>query len=169
MSDRQDKKEQFEKPEKKNPVVWIVVVLVAVAAAAGAWLTLGGGDSAFAQVDATDGKVRIPVKQVDDGKAHFFTFREDGTDINFFLVKSDDGVIRAAFDTCDVCYKEKKGYRKEGNLMVCNNCEQTFPTERINVVKGGCNPAPLVRVVGSDHVLIAASDLKKGAWYFQGK
>ncbi|HKL48433.1 MAG TPA: DUF2318 domain-containing protein [Desulfuromonadales bacterium] len=169
MSDRQEKKEQFEKSEKKSPLVWFVVALVAVIAAGGGWLTLGGSDSAFARVDAKEGKVRIPVSQVDDGKAHFFTFRDGDADINFFLVESGDGVIRAAFDTCDVCYKEKKGYRQEGNLMICNNCEQSFPTERINVVKGGCNPAPLVRMVGSDQVLIAAADLKKGAWYFRGE
>ncbi len=168
MSDRQDKKAQFEKTEKKGPVIWVVVAVVAVALAAGAWLGLGGSGSAFARVEAQEGKVRIPVSRVDDGKAHFFTYRHGDADINFFLVKSRDGVIRAAFDTCDVCYKEKKGYRQEGNVMVCNNCEQTFPTERINVVKGGCNPAPLVRVVGSGNVLIAAADLKKGAWYFQG-
>lgn len=169
MSERQDKKEQFENTDKKTPLVWIVVALTVVAVSVGVWWPLSGSDSAFARVEAKEGKVRIPVSQVDDGKAHFFTFRDDDADINFFLVESGDGVIRAAFDTCDVCYKEKKGYRQEGNLMICNNCEQSFPTERINVVKGGCNPAPLVRMVGSDHVLIAATDLKKGAWYFRGE
>lgn len=170
MSDRQDKKDQFQQSKKKSPLVWVVVALVvASAAAAGAWLSLGGSASAFARVEAQNGKVQIPVSRVDDGKAHFFTYRDGGTDINFFLIKSRDGVIRAAFDACDVCYKDKRGYRQEGNVMVCNNCEQTFPTERINVVKGGCNPAPLVRLVGSDHIMIAAADLKKGAWYFPGK
>jgi uncharacterized membrane protein len=51
--------------------------------------------------------------------------------------------------------------------MVCNNCDQRFRTDRINEVKGGCNPAPLERTVAGDRVVIAEADIAKGAWYFQ--
>ncbi len=84
------------------------------------------------------------------------------------MVKSHDGVIRSAFDTCDVCYKALKGYRQEGNEMVCNNCDMRFKTDKINVVKGGCNPAPLQRQKAGDKIVIAAADIEKGGWYFKG-
>ena len=38
--------------------------------------------------------------------------------------------------------------------MVCLNCDQRFPTDKVNVVKGGCNPAPLKR---SQHVITSYS------------
>jgi uncharacterized membrane protein len=75
-------------------------------------------------------------------------------------------VIRSAFDTCDVCYKARKGYRQEGNDMVCNNCDQRFRTDKINEIKGGCNPAPLQRQLIGETLVLSTSDIEKGAWYF---
>lgn len=117
-------------------------------------------------VKAENGIVRIPISKVNDGKAHFFTYKYDGKNINFFVLKSSDGVIRAAFDACDICYKERKGYRQEGDYMVCNNCRQKFPSIRINDVKGGCNPAPLNREVSGKYILLKVQDIKKGNFYF---
>lgn len=117
----------------------------------------------FPTVTAENGLVRVPVAQVSDGKAHFFTFGN----IDFFVLKSSDGVLRAAFDTCDVCFKERKGYRQEGDLMVCNNCDQKFPSVLVNERRGGCNPAPLERTVEGDVLVFRAEDLQSGARYFQ--
>jgi uncharacterized membrane protein len=75
--------------------------------------------------------------------------------------------MRAAFDACDVCYREKKGYRQEGMFMVCNNCDQRFRTDLVNEVKGGCNPAPLERRVEGNEIVIRTADIAKGGWYFQ--
>jgi uncharacterized membrane protein len=112
--------------------------------------------------------VTIPVSQFANGKAHFFSYTQGEVSIDFFAVKSGDGVLRAAFDACDVCYRDKKGYRQEGDEMVCINCGQRFSTDRINEVKGGCNPAPLTRVVAGDYLVIHESDLRLGARYFEG-
>ena len=75
-------------------------------------------------------------------------------------------MIRAAFNACDVCYLDKKGYRQEGDDMVCNNCGQRFPSELINEVRGGCNPSPLVRTIEGDEVVIRVDDILSGARYF---
>ena len=50
--------------------------------------------------------------------------------------------------------------------MVCNKCGRHFESIRINVEKGGCNPAPLNRRVENDMVLIEVSEILKGARYF---
>ena len=69
---------------------------------------------------ATDGKLAIPLKAVSDGKAHHYLVKAgDGTMVTFFVLKSGDGVIRAAIDACDVCYKAGKGYYQQGDNMVC--------------------------------------------------
>ncbi|MDP2167292.1 MAG: Fe-S-containing protein, partial [Thermodesulfovibrionales bacterium] len=61
---------------------------------------------------------------------------------------------------------EKKGYRQEGDIMVCNNCGQAFPSTQINVIKGGCNPAPIERHVEGDYLIMRASDIEVGRMYF---
>jgi uncharacterized membrane protein len=122
----------------------------------------GGG---FKTVTAEAGMVRIPLSDVNDGQAHFFTY-EGRKPVNFFVLRSSDGVIRTAFDACDVCFKEKKGYRQEGDLMVCNNCGQKFPSVKINVMRGGCNPAPLNRAVQGETLVLRASDIESGVFYF---
>ncbi len=113
-----------------------------------------------------NGVAAIPVDQVNDGKAHYFKYMADGKEIRFFLIKSKDGVIRAAFDACDVCYRSRKGYSQSGDYMVCNNCGMRFHSTRINVVKGGCNPSPLRRVKKDGQMLITKQDILSGARYF---
>jgi hypothetical protein len=111
--------------------------------------------------------VTFAISEYQDGKAKYYSYKgPGGKTIKFFVIKSSDGVIRAAFDACDVCYQSKKGYRKEGDFMVCNNCGQRFTSVRINEVRGGCNPAPLERKVEGDNLVIAVADILTGARYF---
>ena len=117
-------------------------------------------------VTAQDGIIQLPVADFTDNKAHFYTYQDAGKVIPFFVLRSSDGVIRAAFDACDVCYAAKKGYHQEGDEMVCNNCGTRFPSNKINEVKGGCNPSPLTREVSKDSVVIQVTDIQAGAIYF---
>lgn len=159
-----------------SSVKWAILgVVLAVAIAAGIFLFKGGNKGAenpavassrFVQVTAVDGMVKIPLDKVSDGQAHYFTYSEGGKSINFFVLKSQDGAIRAAFDACDVCYAHKKGYRHEGSEMVCNQCDQRFPADKINEVKGGCNPGPLERKIDGAMLLITQADIVAGAGYF---
>ena len=147
----------------------IIVGLFAVIAAGG-WFLFGSQSVGGPEVVSAgqDGKIYFAASAYDDGVAKYYRYNGNSGPINFFLVKSSDGVIRSAFDTCDVCYKALKGYRQEGNEMVCNNCDMRFRTDKINVVKGGCNPAPLKRQHAGNNIIIAAADIEKGAWYFKG-
>ena len=117
-------------------------------------------------VKAVDGEVHIPVKGVNDGKAYHFVYKSEGKEIKFFVVKSQDGILRAAFDACDVCFPEKKGYTQDGDFMICNNCGRRFHTSQVNVVEGGCNPAPLKRTEKGNHVVIMVADILPGARFF---
>jgi uncharacterized membrane protein len=137
-------------------VAALIVAFVAVAVFSG---------SGFKTVTAEAGMVKIPLSEVNDGQAHFYKYN-GRKPVNFFVLRSSDGVIRAAFDACDVCFKERKGYRQEGDLMVCNNCGQRFPSVKINVLRGGCNPAPLDRVVQGENLVLRASDIESGGFYF---
>jgi len=151
--------------EKTKRKILPYLLIFALLIAGLALFLLSKGDSAR-PVSEEGGFVRIPVSEVNDGRAHFFRYGSSGREIKFFLLQSADGVIRAAFDTCDVCYAAKKGYRQEGDRMVCNNCGQSFPSNAINELKGGCNPAPLERIVNDETVIIRAGDIETGSVYF---
>lgn len=169
MSERQEKRAQFQQEKKRGLFPMLVAVLVVLAAAGViGWKTVGGSANAatYQTVVAEGGNLSIPLAQVEDGKAHFFSYRSGDGYVNFFVLKSHDGVIRAAFDACDVCYHAKKGYRQEGDSMICNNCDMKFRSDMINEVKGGCNPAPIERSVANGRIVIAAAELAQGGKYF---
>lgn len=117
----------------------------------------------------SENTISYPVSTFDDGQARHYAFEEGGKTIRYFIIKSSDGVIRAAFDACDVCWAAGKGYVQDGDSMVCRNCERRFASKLVNEVKGGCNPAPLKRRVEGDRLVITKADILSGAGYFDFK
>ncbi len=151
----------------KSKIFAGITILFMLFAVSNAYALFGGK---FKKMKPKDGSVYIPIKDVNDGKAHYFkTKADDGQMVDFFLVKSGDGVVRAAIDSCDVCYRSGKGYIQDGDVMVCTNCGRRFATDRINEVKGGCNPAPLKRTVDGDNLVISMDDINANAWYCKFK
>ena len=111
-------------------------------------------------------QVSLPATLFEDGKARHFQHVAGGFKIKYFVLKSADGIIRAAFDACDVCWPAGKGYYQEGDNMVCRNCGRKFASVLVNEVKGGCNPAPLNRKVENGKVIIEVKDILDGRQYF---
>lgn len=168
MSEHKTKQAQFIQAEKKKrnlPVILGSVGLIAVALLG--WSALGGRRGKYPAPKVSRGQVLIPAAEVSDGLAHFFTYQAGETEVNFLVVRSQDGQIRAAIDSCDVCYRGRMGYRQEGESMVCNKCNQRFHSNLINEIKGGCNPVPLTRALAGNQVVIPESDLIQGAAYFR--
>ena len=111
--------------------------------------------------------ITYPAAMFDNGKARFFEYKtSDGVKVKYFVMKSSDGVIRAALDACVVCWREGKGYVQDGDVMVCRNCGRRFPSVKINVITGGCNPVPLERRVENGSVIIKTAGLEEGKRYF---
>lgn len=145
----------------------VFVVFVAVAIRAALLHRQEDTGIAAAALLSPGGDIRLAAKEFDDGQAHFYRYRTaGGPEVRFFVIKTSDGVVRAAFDSCELCYKQRRGYRQAGHVMVCNNCGRTLPLMRVNVVQGGCNPGPLERAVEGDQVLLKAASLELGAAYF---
>ncbi|MFZ0134859.1 MAG: DUF2318 domain-containing protein [Desulfobacterales bacterium] len=158
--------------DKKSRLPLALVLCAVVIAGAGVYLILkpGGGDavSLDAKVSkATVGdQVNYPASQFADGRARFFELKHENLTIRYFILKSADGVIRAAFDACDVCWPAGKGYYQEGDVMVCRNCGRRFASVLVNEVQGGCNPAPLKRSLIGEQVVIRIPDILEGKQYF---
>ncbi len=148
----------------------LIITLIFAAAIVGTGVYMMGGKaksgpvaSSGIQSQSTSAEVSFSVSTFADGKARYYQYNaQNGMKVRYFILKSSDGIIRAAFDACDVCWQARKGYRQEGDNMVCNNCGQRFPSVKVNVIKGGCNPAPLNRTVVGDKLLIKVSDILEG-------
>ena len=171
QSVREQKRAQFEEPRHKT-TLHIVLASLALLIVAGAAVAIAStrGDGAPAATTtqaAPGGDVKIALADVSDGKAHYYSYDAGGTQVKYFVLKSSDGKVRAAFDACDVCYAQKKGYQQEGDEMVCGNCGQRFPSAQINEVEGGCNPSPIERTVKGQDLVLSTSELQAGVQYFQ--
>ena len=168
---REQKRAQFE-GKRSHTMLHVIAAVVALAVIAGVALYVtssrdDSGAQAATTTAAAAGDVKIALAEVGDGKAHFYSYDAGGIQVKYFVLKSSDGVVRAAFDACDVCFANKKGYHQEGDEMVCNNCGRRFPSTKINVLEGGCNPSPLDRTEKGGNLVIATSDIEAGAKYFQ--
>jgi len=162
--------------KKHLPVVLAAIVVVAVAGVVTMLTARPGTQGTTPVADAaavagsgvsTTAAVTLPVAQFADGKArHYSHDLGGGAAVKYFVLKSADGVIRAAFDACDVCWPAGKGYYQDGDQMVCRNCGRRFDSVRVNDVQGGCNPAPLRRSVEGDRVVIQVRDIVEGRRFF---
>ena len=156
-----------------NKGIWVGVVVVVLVV--GFFMFGGSGDSDLTGSVVNDclgdscllgdseDVVKIPLSEISN-KAKFY---EQGN-INYFVVKASDGSVKVAFDACDVC-GGSKGYRQEGNDMVCNSCGRHFDIDSLgekNIYGGGCWPGHLLAEIDGDDILIKISDIEKGGYRF---
>ncbi len=154
-----------EKEKRRKFLVGLVGLAISVAVGGSFLLFVPQGEGASA--GKQEAEVTYPVKTFQDGKARHYQYKNgDGVIIKYFILKSSDGVIRAAFDACDVCWPQGKGYYQKGDFMVCRNCGRRFASVNVNVITGGCNPGALNRTVVGDKLVIKVKDILDGRKYF---
>ncbi|MDR1579831.1 MAG: DUF2318 domain-containing protein [Synergistaceae bacterium] len=116
-----------------------------------------------------NGDLYIPVKEVSE-KAIFYPVVVEGTKMEVFAVKAPDGTIRTAFNTCQVCFDSGWGYYvQEGSVFVCQNCGNRFRASNIEVVKGGCNPIPILpenKIADAEGITISNGFLRQAKRIF---
>jgi uncharacterized membrane protein len=171
---RAQKRAQFTETKHGSAVPDVIVALALVAAVVvGVVFATRGGDASAPAPDAAQaapvdgGRVTVPVAELADGTARFYSADVAGTTVEYFVVQDAGGEVRTAFNACDVCYPAKKGYTQDGDVMVCNNCGRRFSTDSIGAEVGGCNPSPLEAKVRGGEVVITADALAAGTRYFQ--
>lgn len=157
--------------KSRTPVAIIASALMVFAIAG--YFLIGGKPAvdvaeAASVVSAADGKsINLSISDFGDGKAKFYSYEDGkGPVVRYYAVKGTDGNIHTAFDACDSCWSEGKGYKQSGDLMLCQNCRQTFPINKIGEVRGGCNPSPLPSRVEGGKLVIDVADIAVGAHYF---
>lgn len=138
-----------------------VLVLVGVM-----YLMFGGSTWNVVAAEMIDdgNAIKIPLASITE-TAQFFDYEG----IKFFVVQAKDGSVRTAFDACDVCYRSGKGYRQEGDDMVCNNCGNHYRISGLgtaNLKGGGCWPGYLEANVEGDYLVITKTGLESGRYRF---
>ncbi|KKQ80262.1 MAG: hypothetical protein UT02_C0012G0013 [Parcubacteria group bacterium GW2011_GWC2_38_7] len=116
-----------------------------------------------------DKLIKLDSTIFNDNQAKFYNVKmPDAKTIYFFVVKDKNGIYRAAANACEICYKTYKGFRQEGEEIICNNCETRYPLEKIGTEKGGCNPGPISPnlTVENNQVLINQVDLEQVSTLF---
>jgi uncharacterized membrane protein len=173
---RQAKKAAVLNKPKTTLRPWLIaaaVILVAVAGMMAYFMDRGDSQVSFQPATPpaiiSPNVVTYPAATFADGVARHFEHRHGDITIRYFILRSSDGVIRAAFDACDVCWPAGKGYYQKGDTMVCRNCSRRFKSVLVNEVKGGCNPAPLKRQIDGQNLVIHVDDIRKGQRYFDFK
>lgn len=140
------------KENKKRNIVIIAVIIVFVVAVITALAIKFNNTSSVNEKNAKgmiilhaneNNNIEMNVSDVTE-KAKFYVYNIDGIDIEIFAVKASDGTIRTAFNTCQVCSPSPKAYFvQNGKDFICQNCMNAFPTDRIGIERGGCNPIPI--------------------------
>ncbi|NLL76421.1 MAG: DUF2318 domain-containing protein [Clostridiales bacterium] len=111
----------------------------------------------------------IPVADITENSS-FYPVEVDGVAMEVIAVKAEDGSIRTAFNTCQVCFDSGRGYYKqEGNMLVCQNCGNQFSMDRVEVEAGGCNPWPIFdkdQIITEESITIPYSFLQESEQIF---
>lgn len=109
------------------------------------------------------GIVRVSLDGLEPLQVRFFQFLNAGSqEVRFFVGRDSAGHVQVAFDANEPCAKAKRGYRAEGEWLVCNKCDKSFRLAEVNAGGGGCKPVPLEHQVNGDELVIAEADILKG-------
>jgi uncharacterized membrane protein len=117
-------------------------------------------------VKSSGNKIILPLEKVNDGKAHFFTYKKSGKRINFFIRTDGNGNLISHFDACYLCNKHKKGYRVEETDLVCNECEMRFGLADETWKDTNCSPIVFRNQQENNNIIIETSVLERGAKLF---
>jgi uncharacterized membrane protein len=149
-----------------KPVHGVLIVLAVLGVIWGAEMALEGRlhTSGFQRVSPDrGGQVRINVADLKPQEVRFFQFLNAGNqEVHFFVGRDKNGEVQVAFDANEQCFKYKRGYRHEGEWMVCNKCDKSFRLTGINSGGEGCQPIPVQHQLAGSELVLAETDILRG-------
>jgi len=174
MKKAEIRKLELSRRKTRNVIVASVTIIALVGLSLGYnMLVLNADDddssNSFGEIKIDDvGEIIIPKSEIVDD-ANFYKYDANGTEIRVFAVRGSDGKEHVAFDACDQCYNEKKGYRQEGENMTCNNCGDKFAINSLGTenTEGGCWPSYLEITDDGDNIVLKGEELEKNKFMFE--
>jgi len=152
---------EFRRQRRWSFAAAILCVLVVVSLAADfAYARVMSAPSPARELTAQNGQVNIPLSELTDASLHFYTADVNATVIRFLVIHQTNGNYSVALDACQIC--GWKGYRQEGQNVICRNCGATIYIPSIGD-RGGCNPIPVKSRVEGGEVIVDLSALTDSA------
>lgn len=110
-----------------------------------------------------DGQVRVALADLKAQDVRFFQFLNSGNqEVRFFVGRDSAGHVQVAFDANETCAKGKRGFRHEGEWLVCNKCDKAFRLSETNSNGQGCTPVPLRFREDGQELVLAEADILQG-------
>ncbi|MCC8189710.1 MAG: DUF2318 domain-containing protein [Planctomycetes bacterium] len=140
--------------------VWLAVCILALTASA----VLAAEPSTVVDADLVIRKADVTAT------ATYYPVEIDGYGMEIIAMLAPDGSIRTVFNACQVCFASGRGvYTQEGSDLVCLNCKNHFPSNSLEMARGGCNPVPVGeknRQDRGDTIVIPKAFLERAKQYF---
>ena len=149
-----------------RPIHGVVIVLIFVAGILVADLAYEGrlGGAQYERVTpGPDGKMTIDLSGLKPRQVRFYRFlNRSNQEVKFFVGRDSEGTVQVAFDANEICFKTKRGYRHEGDWVVCNKCDKSFRLAEVNAGGGGCKPVPIAHRLEGDRLVLAEANVLQG-------
>jgi len=149
-----------------TPVHGVLIVLLVLGVIWAAEVALEGrlNPQGFLPVSpGTDQQVRINLADLKPQDVRFYRFLNAGNqEVRFFVGRDGTGQVQVAFDADEQCAKAKRGFRHEGEWMVCNKCDKAFRLSQTNANGQGCTPIPLRFREDGQQLVLAEADILQG-------
>jgi uncharacterized membrane protein len=102
-----------------------------------------------------DRTVRIDTAEFKPLDVRFYRYLSAGNqEVKFLVGRDGAGHLHATFDANELCAKTRRGYRAQGEWLVCNKCEKAFRLAEVDANPGGCWPVTIAfRLEGSEVVM----------------
>ena len=102
-----------------------------------------------------DRLVRIATAELKPLDVRFFRYLSAGNqEVKFLVGRDAAGHLHVTFDANEECAKTRRGYRAQGEWLVCNKCEKAFRLAEVDANHGGCWPVPIAfRLEGATAVV----------------
>ncbi len=135
---------------KNRNLIFLVIVAILASFAVYVFLDNNQKQQAASTGQSSEQDIRILKSDISE-EAKFYPYKAGDTYMELLAVEASDGSIRTALNTCQVCYRSGRGYYiQEGDTLVCQNCGNVFGVDDVEVVRGGCNPVPVLEESKTD-------------------
>lgn len=129
----------------KNKKIWIIILSLVLVTVLTLLTTLTSRNPEVEQSVINESGSLIINKEDITKTASFYPYVSNETYMEIIAVRANDGTVRTALNTCQVCYNSGRGYYEQlGDKLICKNCGNQFTIDQIEVIKGGCNPVPIL-------------------------
>lgn len=127
----------------------------------------GGRSDPDPRLHISKGRVSIDLGEFGERRGSFYHYiSSSGKRVDFFVCLESSGRYRVWLDACRECYRWRKGYNIDGDVVVCRRCDERFEIDRMEEGRGSCVPVALPSSVSDGRLVIPVEALEEGVRYF---